>query len=834
MTPRFLARSQLPVVATVVLAASMIAVYFVAGVGTTLQTLSYEGIGVLALVACTTGILVHRPERPAYLWWLAAAICFHLAGDAVLVVYDMRAITAPFPSIADFVYLGGYASVVVSMILLVRRRERPVWSDLLDASIVLVGSALLFWFTLVEPFARGAGSNVMSKLVSAAYPSADILLVVAVSQLVLSAGTRNTSFRLIAVGALFLLSTDVVYGLESLRGLYAPGGWLDAGWMISLTLFGVAVLHPSISSLDSKTPVHDTRLTWQRLTLLGGALLITPVVFALYSGPADSIDLIVIVAAGTLTTLLVVARLALLFTEHSVTVAALRDAEGRAAIDAALRKANERFESAASALDCAIYEWSAETGETYWTEGMSSAFQHRVDRAGPDTGWFLGQVHPDDRARVTKITARAQITPGRSEASYRFRAGDGTYRFVWDRWVALADGDGAVTRLIGGLVDVTERHELDLLLQQSQKMEAVGQLAGGIAHDFNNLLLAISGNAELLLESPALGPRDQGDVREIVEASDRAADLTRQLLAYSRPARDELGAVDLNSTVAGIEPLLTRLLGENIAIATFLDPRAPTILGTSSGVERIVVNLAVNARDAMPEGGELRISTHAEPGSAHARLVVEDTGEGIDDAIAARVFEPFFTTKEVGMGSGLGLSTVYGIVKQSGGTITLASRNGEGTRFDVLLPVAARGPEDVTPVAPVAGQGSELILLVEDEPSVRAIVTKMLTMHGYTVVTADDPIDALELLAQETFAPDLIVSDLMMPRLSGVELAERVESLRPGVRFLFISGYSGHRMLEDSRLLEEVQLVQKPFTAGALTQAVRQALDAPVLLAIDR
>ena len=194
-----------------------------------------------------------------------------------------------------------------------------------------------------------------------------------------------------------------------------------------------------------------------------------------------------------------------------------------------------------------------------------------------------------------------------------------------------------------------------------------------------------------------LGPREQGDVREIVEASGRAANLTRQLLAYSRPARDELGAVDLNSTVAGIQTLLTRLLGENIAIVTSLDPRAPTILGTSSGVEQIVVNLAVNARDAMPAGGELRISTHVEPGGAHARLVVEDTGEGIDDAIAARVFEPFFTTKEVGMGTGLGLSTVYGIVEQSGGTITLASRQGEGTRFDVLPPVAVRGPEDVTP-----------------------------------------------------------------------------------------------------------------------------------------
>ena len=300
------------------------------------------------------------------------------------------------------------------------------------------------------------------------------------------------------------------------------------------------------------------------------------------------------------------------------------------------------------------------------------------------------------------------------------------------------------------------------------------------------------------------------------------------------PTHDDLGPVDLNSTVTAIQTLLMRLLGENIVIATDLDPRAPTILGTQSRVEQIVVNLAVNARDAMSAGGELRISTKVEPDGAHARLVVEDTGDGMDDATAARAFEPFFTTKEVGIGTGLGLATVYGIVEQAGGTITLASRAGQGTRVDVLLPVAERGPEVVMPAAPVVSSGSELILLVEDEHSVRAIVTKMLTAHGYAVVAADNPIDALELLAEETFAPDLIVSDLVMPGLSGVELAERVESLRPGLRVLFISGYSGHSMLEDSRLLEDVQLVQKPFTAAALTQAVRQELDHDAVLAGGR
>jgi CheY-like chemotaxis protein len=229
----------------------------------------------------------------------------------------------------------------------------------------------------------------------------------------------------------------------------------------------------------------------------------------------------------------------------------------------------------------------------------------------------------------------------------------------------------------------------------------------------------------------------------------------------------------------------------------------------------------------MPAGGQLCISTQYERVSARVRLVVEDTGEGMDEATAARVFEPFFTTKDVGKGTGLGLATVYGIVEQFGGSITLASRPGEGTRFDVLLPFAESFPEAVSPVvAPLASAGSERILLVEDEPGVRAVVTKMLTAHGYAVVAADDPLHALELLARDTLSPDLIVSDLVMPNLSGVAFAERAASLCPGMRFLFISGYSGHTMLEDSRLLNEVQLVQKPFTAVQLTHAVREALDA--------
>jgi signal transduction histidine kinase/ActR/RegA family two-component response regulator len=585
------------------------------------------------------------------------------------------------------------------------------------------------------------------------------------------------------------------------------------------------VLHPSIRTLHLHSPYRETSLTGRRLVLLAAATFGNPCAVALYLQSKDRLDIWVIAGVAGITTALVFTRMALLFREHTRAIVALRDAEAQREVEQALRSSNVRFQAAAQALECAIYEWNAETGETLWTEDLSSAFQHPVERTGPTSGWFLDQVHPDDRSEVADIVEGAERGLDRSEASYRFRAGDGTYRFVWDRWTAIRDADGVVTRIVGGLVDVTDRHELELLLQQSQKMQAVGQLAGGIAHDFNNLLLAIAGNAELLQQSTALAPQDQEDVSEIIKAADRAADLTSQLLTFSRPHRHELGSVDLNSTVTGIEQLLKRLLGENIEIATRLDAQAPAILGTHSGIEQIIVNLAVNARDAMPGGGRLSISTHFELGSADVQLVVEDTGEGMDEATAARVFEPFFTTKEVGKGTGLGLATVYGIVEQFGGTIALTSRPGEGTRFQVVLPFAEGGPDAVEVAPAAAGTGSERILLVEDEPSVRLVVAKMLTAHGYDVVTAEDPIDALDLLTREAPAPDLIVSDLVMPKLSGVDFAERAESLQPGVRLLFISGYSGHRMLEDNNLLEGTQLVQKPFTARELTMAVRQALD---------
>ncbi|MDX6399276.1 MAG: hypothetical protein QOJ43_2684, partial [Gaiellaceae bacterium] len=480
------------------LGATIIVLHYAFAIGSLAQALAYVSIGMVACAAVVTGIVLRRPTKKAYLWFLALGLGLLSVGDAIFITYDsVLEVERPYPSVADGFYLAGYLSFCIAMLFLIRSRQRPSVSDVLDGAIVLCGAALLLWFALIEAAARDASVGVLSRVVSSAYPALDVLLIAVLVQLLLTGGGRNVAFRLIALGTGALLATDIVYGLQNLDGTYVEGSWLDAGWMISVALWGAAALHPSIRTLHQHAPLRETSLTGRRLVLLAAATLVTPVVIAVYLKGEDTFDLSLVAAVAAVTTVLVFSRMALLFREHTRVVVALRDSAAQREVEQALRSANQRFEAAAQALDCAIYEWNLDTGGTHWTEGLSSAFQHPVQPAGSTTGWFLSQVHPEDMAEVTDIVARAQEGSTRSEASYRFRAGDGTYRYVWDRWIAISDAEGVVTRIIGGLVDVTDRRELELQLLQSQKMEAVGQLAGGIAHDFNNLLLAIAGNAEL-------------------------------------------------------------------------------------------------------------------------------------------------------------------------------------------------------------------------------------------------------------------------------------------------------------------------------------------------
>jgi PAS domain S-box-containing protein len=393
----------------------------------------------------------------------------------------------------------------------------------------------------------------------------------------------------------------------------------------------------------------------------------------------------------------------------------------------------------------------------------------------------------------------------------------------------------------GGVVvmsDMSEHHRLEAQMRQAQKMDAVGRLAGGIAHDFNNLLTAISGYAALAVDR--IGDDDsrlRGDIDEISRAAARASTLTQQLLAFSRKQLLQPRVLDLNHTVANVEKLLSRLLGEEVEIVVRTDSALRTTTADRGQLEQIIVNLAVNARDAMPEGGTLTITTanvtvdeltgpnpEVTPGE-YVLLRVADTGTGMDAATLAQIFEPFFTTKETGKGTGLGLSTVYGIVKQSDGFVYASSVPGAGSSFEIYLPASFEPPDSevARPDAPPARGQRERVLLVEDEPVVRTLVVDMLASQNYRVVAADDPHDALRICVDD--GPfDLLITDVVMPRMRGTELAERLTELQPTLRVLFTSGYPLDGV--GTAFSGDVAFLQKPFTMAELSEKVRDALEA--------
>ena len=431
------------------------------------------------------------------------------------------------------------------------------------------------------------------------------------------------------------------------------------------------------------------------------------------------------------------------------------------------------------------------------------------------------------QGQISSITTWENVTRDGSRILCEWHAGP------------LFEADGSFAGLQAMAIDTTERARLEDQLRQAQKMEAIGRLAGGIAHDFNNLLTAVSGYSEILLDELPADAGARAHVQEIRDAARRAADLTRQLLAFSRRQVLEPAVLDLNAVIGDMDKMLRRVIGEDVELVTVFDAALGSVKADRGQIEQVIMNLAVNARDAMPKGGRLTLETHnveldasyardhpeASPGP-HVLVAVSDTGGGIPAEVLPRIFEPFFTTKERGKGTGLGLATVYGIVKQSGGHIAAYSEPGRGSAFKVYLARVDGRPQarPATAEKPAARGGAETILVVEDEAPLRKLLTQVLRQLGYTLIEAGTGLDALTAASRHEGEIHLMVTDVVMPGMSGRDLARKLEPLRPRMKVLYMSGYTENAIVHHGELDPDTAFLAKPFTPAALAQKVREVL----------
>jgi two-component system cell cycle sensor histidine kinase/response regulator CckA len=507
-----------------------------------------------------------------------------------------------------------------------------------------------------------------------------------------------------------------------------------------------------------------------------------------------------------------------------------------------LRENEARTSFALAAAGMGVWEIVSGTNRLTWSSTMASVFGLSPEHTPTTSEEFFRLVHPDDRDEVERSASRAL----RGEtASYmgEFRTlwPDGSLHWVDGRAQLSYDADGRPLYLRGVCIDITAKKSLEAQLRQAQRMEAIGQLAGGIAHDFNNLLTVINGIADLDLARARPDSELRRDLQEIRDAGQKAATLTQQLLAFSRRQILQPQVINLNTVVHEMENIVRRVIGEDINLLVIPSERLGSIKADRGQIEQVIANLVLNARDAMPHGGKLTIETQnvdidpayardhnilVDPG-AYSVLVVSDDGTGMDDATRRRIFEPFFTTKDPGKGTGLGLSTVYGIVKQSNGFIWVYSEVGAGTSFKVYLPlVEGVVSDDRRSPTVVATHGTETILIVEDLAGLRSLVRRMLESAGYTVLTAASGDQAVLLMENYKDAVQLMVTDVVMPGMSGRKLAERLERTRPGMKVLYMSGYTDDVVVRNGVLEAGMPFLGKPFTAAALLRKVREILDA--------
>lgn len=518
-----------------------------------------------------------------------------------------------------------------------------------------------------------------------------------------------------------------------------------------------------------------------------------------------------------------------------------------ASTNKALHRSEERYRLISEVTSDYAYALCVEENGGFVCEWTTEAFTRLTGFSASEInarGW--SSLYDSEDAAAVSRHHKALLSNESDSMEARTVTKSGQIRWVRAYARPIWDAKfGRVVRIYGASQDITTHRDLEQQLRQSQKMEAIGQLAGGVAHDFNNLLTVIIGYGQLLAKSFVSGNPHVEHLDPVLDAAQRASQLTRQLLTFSRRQIFQFKQVNLNLVVTEMEKMLSRMIGEEIELRSSLDPQLGLVRVDPAQMEQVIMNLVVNARDAMSSGGQLTIKTAnvtldesdmstaigLQPGP-HVTMAVIDTGIGMEAELQARIFEPFFTTKEVGRGTGLGLATAYGIVKQSGGEIRVYSKPGLGSTFEVYFP---RLKEEVSMSAPASvakpsTRGTETILIVEDETVLRKLVVAFLEDHGYTILQTGKPNEALQVAKEYQGKIALLLTDVVLPQMRGPELAAQIVQLRPEIRVLYMSGYTEDAITAHRGLLESgAALLQKPFTPDVFMSSVREALDTPIL-----
>jgi two-component system, cell cycle sensor histidine kinase and response regulator CckA len=520
-------------------------------------------------------------------------------------------------------------------------------------------------------------------------------------------------------------------------------------------------------------------------------------------------------------------------------IAAIRSHQESKRATEALRETEARYRQLVEEVPAISYvaETGAQARFLYVSPQVRTILDYEPAECVSDASFWWNHLNPNDHKLALQEDTWEEGVP--LEMEYRMRRKDGREVWVRDEMVILRDPATGKRLTRGMMIDITERRHLEDQLRNAQQLEAVGRLAGGVAHDFNNILSIIMGRSELLLGSAGDDPRVRSGLEQICRAAERAASLTQQLLAFSRKQVLQLKVLDLNESVSDVQKMLSRIIGEDIELIASLHPSLMVVKADPGQIEQVLMNLAVNARDAMPEGGKIIMETsNVQLDAEQARdlelkagpyvmLKVSDTGHGMDTATQAHIFEPFFTTKPIGKGTGLGLSTVYGIIKQSGGSIGVHSEIGHGTEFRIHLPAAMdfpRKPQAQNIEEKITG-GTETILVVEDELELRELTRIFLESYGYKVLAASSTDQAIRIAEISGEAIDLLLTDVIMPGMSGRQLAEKILARRPKTKIIYMTGYTDDMVVQHKVLEPGTNLLQKPFTKFDLAARVRSTLD---------